>query len=124
MQYAFRWSHLLTVDCHLVRLYSTTRFWICLLRSLSVSSALVVSFIGEQLGRCQQGWMDEWNAAGRNVEATGLIHCISEGIIGTIKEYIYIYNILILRLVQQFLSCQLKQGICRRLQHNVPSPLS
>ena len=34
-----RWSHLSTADCHLVRLSSTTNFWICLFRSLSVSSA-------------------------------------------------------------------------------------
>ena len=32
-------SHLSTADCHLVRLSSTTCFFICLFRSLSVSSA-------------------------------------------------------------------------------------
>ena len=34
-----RWSHLSTANYHLVRLSSTTSFWICLFRSLSVSSA-------------------------------------------------------------------------------------
>ena len=33
-----RWSHLSTADCHLVRLSSTTSFWISLFRSLSISS--------------------------------------------------------------------------------------
>ena len=32
------WSHLSTADYHLVRLSSTTSCWICLFRSLSVSS--------------------------------------------------------------------------------------
>ena len=34
------WSNLSTADCHLVRMSSTTSFWICLLCSLSVSSAV------------------------------------------------------------------------------------
>ena len=34
-----RWLHLSTADCHLVRLPSTTSFWNCPFRSLSVSSA-------------------------------------------------------------------------------------
>ena len=33
-----RLSHLSTADCHLVQLSSTTSFFICLFRSLSVSS--------------------------------------------------------------------------------------
>ena len=33
------WPHLSTTDCNLVRLSSTTSLWICLFRSLSVSSA-------------------------------------------------------------------------------------
>ena len=35
----FRWSHLSTRDSHLVRLSTTTSFFICLFRSLSVSSS-------------------------------------------------------------------------------------
>ena len=34
-----RWSHLSTLDSHSVRLSSTTSFWICLFRLLSVLSA-------------------------------------------------------------------------------------
>ena len=34
-----RWSHLWTADCHLVRLFHITSFWICLFRSFSVPSA-------------------------------------------------------------------------------------
>ena len=33
------WSHLSSANWHLVRLSSTTSFWICLFRSFSVSSA-------------------------------------------------------------------------------------
>ena len=34
-----QWPHLSTADFHLARLSSTASFWICLFRSLSVSSA-------------------------------------------------------------------------------------
>ena len=35
-----RWSHLSTEDCYLVRMSSTISFWICLFRSLIISSAV------------------------------------------------------------------------------------
>ena len=37
--------------------------------------AFSVSFIGERLGRCRQGWLQALNASGRNEEASGLIFC-------------------------------------------------
>ena len=48
-----RWSHLSMADCHLVRLFSTTSFWICLLRSLSVSLVSDFADAGRVGWQCQ-----------------------------------------------------------------------
>ena len=80
-----RWWHLSTADCHLVRLSSTTSFFICLFRSFCVSS---VGFSPRFRSRSPASYLADCllevlNAAGRNEEATGFTHCFPQGLLGS-----------------------------------------
>ena len=48
--------------------------------------ALSVSLIGKRIGLCRLGMLEVPNTAGQDEEATGLIHCFPEGLLGLFES--------------------------------------
>ena len=76
------------------RLSSTTSFFICLLRSLSVSSAgfsqrFQSRSSASDLADTSMVGLEVLNEAGRNEEATCLTHCFPEGFLGLFDSSCY-----------------------------------
>ena len=108
-----RWSHLSTADCYLVRFSSTTSFLICLFRSLSVSS---VGFSPRFRSRSSASDLTDADRVGWK--------CLMRQVGINWPLALFTAFLKVFSLVRQVLFRQLKQGICRRLLHNVPSPHS
>ena len=107
-----RWSHLTMADCHLTSLFHTTSSSICLLRSLSASSA---GFSSRYRSRSSASDMADADRVGLKCRMRSKWR----------GHLLYpLLSWWSSRLVRQLLFRQFQQGICRRLQRNVSSPHS
>ena len=106
------WSHLSTADFHLVRLSSTTSFFICLFRSLSISSA---GFSRRFRSRSSASDLADAGSVGWKcrMRPVGMKRPLA-----SITTFLKVFSACSTVFFRQLL-----QGIRRRLHRNVPSPL-
>ena len=108
-----RWPHLSTADCHLARLSFTTSFFICSFRSLSVSW---VALSRRFRTRSSASGLADAGRVGLKcwMRSAGMVWPLA--LFTAVLKVFTASSTVLIRLLQQ--------GICRMLQHDMPSLFS